>query len=177
MDITEKKEKKSTTEYHNTYLLLSKYRDVVWSLEVTTKKTKSKFAKEMGCDIEEYLDTVHLAGFEFSDSGIQEHTKVIEESANMLKLLETAIDLLRNKHKYGETYYWILYYSFLSPKQYKNTAEILKQLSPHVQSLSYKTYFRKRKEAITALSMILWGYAAKESIDILTAFIPQCQVG
>lgn len=176
MVITEKKEK-TTTEYHNTYLLLSKYRDVVWSLEVTTKKTKSKFIKEMGCDIEEYLDMVHLAGYEFSDSGIQEHSKVLEQSANMLKILETAIDILKNNHKYGEIYYWILYYSFLSPKQYKNTAEIIKQLTKHLYSLSYKTYFRKRKEAIKALSMILWGYAAQESIDILTAFIPQSQVG
>lgn len=172
-----KTENSQTTEYHNTFLLLSKYRDVVWSLEVTTKKTKSKFTKEMGCDIEEYLDTVHLAGYEFSDSGIQEHTKVIEQSANMLRILETAIDILKNKHKYGETYYWVLYYSFLSPKQYNNTAEIIRQLSAHVKSLSYKTYFRKRKEAVKALSMILWGYAAKESIDILDTFIPQCQVG
>lgn len=159
-----------TKEYHDTFLLLNKYRDVVWSLEVTSKKMESKFIKEMGCDIEEYLDSVHIAGYEFSESGIQEHTKIIEQSTYMLKLLESAIDILRNKHKYGETYYWILYYSFLSPKQYKNTEEIINQLSQYIESISYKTYFRKRKEAIEALSMILWGYSAKESMDVLSFF-------
>lgn len=157
-------------EYHNTFLLLSKYRDVVWSLEVSTNKAKGKFLKEMGCNIEEYLDSVHMAGFEFSESGVQEHTKVIEQSTYMLNTLESAIETLKTKHKHGEEYYWILYYTYLSPKQYKNTEEIINQLSQHMDFISYKTYFRKRKEAVEALSMVLWGYAAKESIEILNLF-------
>ena len=173
----EKKSNSENREYHNTFLLLSKYRDVVWSLEVSTKKMESRFIKEMGCNIEEYLDSVHLAGFEFSESGVQERTKLIEQSTHMLKVLEAAIEILRNKHKYGEIYYWVLYYSFLSPQQYKNTEEIIRQLIPHIETLSYKTYFRKRKEAIEALSMVLWGYAANESIDVLSVFSPQSQVG
>lgn len=173
----EKKNTNENREYHNTFLLLSKYRDVVWSLEVTTKKMKSRFIKEMGCDIDEYLDTVHLAGFEFSESGIQEHTKAIELSANMLKILEAAIKVLKERHKYGETYYWILYYSFLSPKQYKNAEEIIEQLYHHNEGLSYNTYFRKRKEAIEALSMILWGYTANESMEVLSDFSPKEFVG
>lgn len=36
-----------TYEYHNTYLLLSKYRDVVWSLELSVQKVKNKFQIEM----------------------------------------------------------------------------------------------------------------------------------
>jgi len=170
------KNNSETREYHNTFLLLSKYRDVVWSLEVTAKKMKSRFIREMGCNIEEYLDTVHLAGFEFSESGVQERTKLIEQSTYMLKILESAIETLRNKHKYGETYYWILYYSFLSPQQCKNTEEILNQLTQHIESLCYKTYFRKRKEAIKALSMVLWGYSANESMEILTTFASQTQM-
>ena len=51
-----------TKEYHDTFLLLNKYRDVVWSLEVTSKKMESKFIKEKGCGIEEYLESVHIAG-------------------------------------------------------------------------------------------------------------------
>lgn len=164
-------------EYHDTFLLLSKYRDVVWSLEVSTQKLKSRFIKEMGCNIEEYLDSVYLAGFEFSESGVQERTKEIEQSAYMLKLLEAAIETLRKKHKYGESYYWILYYSYLSPQQYRNTEEIIRQLLPHIEGLAYKTYFRKRKEAIEALSMVLWGYAAKESLEILSAFTSKKCVG
>ena len=35
----------------------------------------------------------------------------------MLNTLMAAVDLLRTKHKHGEQYYWILYYSYLSPQE------------------------------------------------------------
>lgn len=91
----------------------------------------------------------------------------------MLKLMENAVNLLRSKHKFGETYYWILYYSYLSPQQYKNAEEIIEQLQPHIQDISYRTYFRKRKEAINAFSSILWGYSSKDSLNLLEHFFPE----
>ena len=36
------------------------------------------------------------------------------------KLLDSSVDLLRNKHKNGEVYYWLIYYTFLSPQQFRN---------------------------------------------------------
>ena len=161
---------KEKPEYHNTYLLLRKYRDVVWSLELSVQKVKNKFRMEMGSSIEDFLDSVYLAGVDFADSGVIEHTKSIEESHKMIKLIESAVDLLRNKHKNGETYYWILYYAFLSPQQYKNADEIIEQLLPHISDISYRTYYRRRREAVVALSCILWGYTEKESLSVLGKF-------
>lgn len=161
---------KENHEYHNTFLLLKKYRDVVWSLELSVKKLQSRFQIEMGSSIDDFLDSVYLAGVDFADSGIVEHTKSIEQSHKMLKLMESAIDLLRNKHKYGEMYYWILYYAFLSPQQYKNADEIIEQLTPHIRDISYRTYYRKRREAIESLSCILWGYTEKECLNVLEEF-------
>lgn len=96
------------------------------------------------------MESIYLAGVDFADSGIEEHAKSIEKSYKMLKLLNSAIDLLRNKHKNGEIYYWLLYYSYLSPQQYKNAEEIIELLRPHIDDISYRTYFRRRKEAINA---------------------------
>ena len=161
---------KETPEYHNTYLLLKKYRDVVWSLELSVQKLKNKFRIEMGSSIEDFLDSAYLAGVDFADSGLTEHTKSIEQSHKMIKLMESAVELLRNKHKYGETYYWILYYAFLSPQQYKNADEIIEKLMPHIRDISYRTYYRKRREAIESLSCILWGYTEKECCSVLEQF-------
>ena len=161
-----------TYEYHNTYLLLSKYRDVVWSLELSVQRVKNKFQIEMGSSIEDFLESAYLAGVDFADSGIEEHTKSIERSHKMLKLIDNAVDLLRNKHKNGESYYWILYYSFLSPNQYGNAEEIVDLLQSHLKDISYCTYFRKRKEAVESLSSILWGFTSKESINLLEEFFP-----
>lgn len=164
---------KETQEYHNTYLLLRKYRDVVWSLEVSVQKVKNRFQMEMGSSIEDFLDTVYLAGVDFADSGLMEYTKSIEQSQKMLKLLESAVELLRTKHKYGESYYWILYYAFLSPQEYRNAEEVIEQLTPHIRDISYRTYYRKRKEAIYALSGILWGYSSRECMEVFNEFQKQ----
>lgn len=91
----------------------------------------------------------------------------------MLKLLDTSIDLLRTKHKNGESYYWLLYYSFLSPQQLRNVEEIIEKLRPHIRDISFRTYYRRRREAIDALSSILWGYTSKDSIAILEHFFPE----
>ena len=136
--------------YHDTLTLLKKYRDVVWSLELSVQQVRRQFRIEYGDSIEDFLESIYLAGVDFADTGIQEHARSIERSYQMLKLMENAVNLLRNKHKFGEAYYWILYYSFLSPQQYRNTEEVLEQLQPHIQDISYCTYFRKGKEAVDA---------------------------
>ena len=105
--------------------------------------------------------SIYAAGADLAGSDIAERAKSIERSNRMLKLLESSVDLLRNNHKYGEQYYWILYYAFLSPQQLKNTEEVLEKLEQHIPNISYRTYYRKRHQAIEALSSILWGYTAK----------------
>lgn len=90
----------------------------------------------------------------------------------MLNLLNSAVDVLRSKHKHGEQYYWILYYSYLSPQQLQNTDEIIESLMPHIANISKHTYYRKRSEAVQALSSILWGYTSKDCLEMLNKFFP-----
>ena len=135
--------------YHDTWKLLKKYRDVVWSLEISVQHVRAKFEIEYGTSIEEFLDSVYLAGADLNGSDIEHHAKCIERSHKMLKLLDSAVELLRTRHKNGEAYYWLLYYSFLSPQQLK------------------------RREAIDALSSVLWGYTSKDSLDVLEQFFPE----
>lgn len=68
---------------------------------------------------QEFRDCDYLAGVDFTDNGIEEQARSIEKSYQMLKLLENSVNIMRNKHKHGETYYWLLYYSYLSPQQYR----------------------------------------------------------
>ena len=141
----------------DTWKLLKKYRDVVWSLELSVQQVRSRFEIEYGSSIEDFLESVYVAGIDLSDRSIEHHAKCIERSHRMLKLLDTSIDLLRTKHKNGENYYWLLYYSFLSPQQLRNVEDIIEKLRPHIRDISFHTYYRRRREAIDALSSILWG--------------------
>lgn len=81
--------------YHNTWTLLKKYRDVVWSLELSVQQVRNTFEIEYGSTVEEFLDSIYLAGADLTGSAIERHAQCIEQSHKMLKLLDTAIDLLR----------------------------------------------------------------------------------
>lgn len=173
-----KQDERNITEnplYHDTWKLLKKYRDVVWSLELSIQQVRNRFELEYGSSIEDFLDSVYLAGADLSGSDTEHHAKSIERSYRMLKLLDSSVDLLRNKHKNGEVYYWLIYYTFLSPQQLGNVEEIIEKLRPHIRDISFRTYYRKRQEAIEALSSILWGYTSKDSMEILEQFFPDFQ--
>ena len=173
-----KQDERNITEnplYHDTWKLLKKYRDVVWSLELSIQQVRNRFELEYGSSIEDFLDSVYLAGADLSGSDTEHHAKCIERSYRMLKLLDSSVDLLRNKHKNGEVYYWLIYYTFLSSQQLRNVEEIIEKLRPHIRDISFRTYYRKRQEAIEALSSILWGYTSKDSMEILDQFFPDFQ--
>lgn len=159
--------------YHDAWTLLKKYRDVVWSLELSVQQVRNRFQVEYGGSIEDFLESVYLAGADLSGSEIEHHAKCIDQSYKMLKLMETAIETLRNRHKNGENYYWLLYYSFLSPQQLRNVDEVIEKLRPHIRDISYRTYYRKRRDAIEAFSSILWGYTSQDSIKLLEQFFPK----
>ena len=158
--------------YHNTLKLLKKYRDVVWAMELSVQQVRRSFSLEYGSSIDDFLDTIYAAGADLAGSNIEHHAKCIEKSNQMIKLLDSSVELLRTKHKNGEAYYWLLYYSFLCPQQLRNVDEILELIRPYFIDLSYRTYYRKRTEAIDILSSILWGYTSRDSLDILEQFFP-----
>ena len=80
----------------------------------------------------------------------------------MMRITDTAINLMRRKHKKGEFYYWILYYAYLSPQQCENAGAILQSLETKGISISLRTYYVHRDEAIEILSSILWGYTSQD---------------
>ena len=141
-------------------------------MDLSEQQVKRRFQMEVGSSIEDFLESIYLAGVDFSDNGIEEQARSIEKSYQMLKLLETSVNIMRNKHKHGEMYYWLLYYSYLSPQQYRNVDEIIEMIRPHVSDISERTFFRRRKNAVEALSSILWGYTSRDSLSLLEQFFP-----
>lgn len=158
--------------YHDTWKLLQKYRDVVWSMELSVQQIKISFEKEFGQTIDEFLDSIYSAGADLSGTDIEQHARCIQRSNQMIRLVDGALDILRNKHQNGEELYWILYYTFIIPQKLQNTQQIIDKLHTHIRMISYRTYFRKRQEAIDALSSILWGYSARDTLNILSFYFP-----
>lgn len=122
--------------YHDTWRLLKKYRDVTWSLELSIRQVKNQFRIDYDCSIEDFLESIYMAGADLGGTDIENHARCIERSYKMLTLLENSVNLLRTHHQSGEVYYWILYYSFLSPQKLKNVEEIIEALHPHIMRTS-----------------------------------------
>ena len=169
---TDKSNVQGDSRYHDTWKLLKKYRDVVWSLELSVQQIKSQFQIEYGSSIEDFLDSIYMAGADLGGTQIENHARCIERSHKMLTLVENAVELLRTRHKNGEIFYWLLYYTYLSPQQFRNTEEIMEQLQLHMRDISFRTYYRRRKEAVVALSSVLWGYTSQDNLEVKELFFP-----
>lgn len=89
---------KQDERYHDTLLLLKKYRDVVWSLSVSVEHAKSDFRECFGENIEDFLESVYVAGADLSGTDIEERAKCIERSNKMLQLVDSAVATMRKKH-------------------------------------------------------------------------------
>ena len=71
-----------------------------------------------------------------------------EQAASM----QSALEIMRNHHKHGEMYYWILYYSFLSPKACENDQVVLKILLAHNFGVTKRNFYGRRRAADYAFS-------------------------
>lgn len=118
-----------------------------------------------------------MAGANLSGTDLEHHAQCIERSHKMLKLVENAVELLHTRHKNGEEFYWLLYYTYLSPQKLKNLDEVIDQLRPHIRDISVRTYYRKRNLAVEALSSVLWGYTSQDTLKILDEFLPEDSAG
>lgn len=170
-NITNEKMTREEYLYHNTELLLKKYREVLLSIEVAAIQAEMNFELEMDCKLGEFLELSYEAGADLKGTKINEQIRSMERNKNMLKIIEKAIDVLRRRQADGETYYWILYYTYLSERPCKSVEEIINKVAEHTEIMSWKTYFKRKNKAIELLSSILWGFTAKDSKDILEEFV------
>ena len=164
---------KQDERYHDTMLLLKKYRDVVWSLSVSVEHVKSDFRECFGENIDDFLESVYVAGADLSGTDIEERAKCIERSNKMLQLVDSAVAMMRNKHKHGELYYQVLYYNFLCEHEFGSLDEVVEALNEAGITICRRTMFAHRTNAINLLSTYLWGYTAKDTQNILAKFIKE----
>ena len=134
-----RKKVKLDERYHDTLLLFKKYRDVVWSLSVSVEHAKSDFRECFGESIEDFLDSVYVAGADLSGTDIEERAKCIERSNKMLNLVDSAVNTMRKKNKNGELYYQILYFNYLCEQEYRSLDEIVDALGKAGYPMCRKT--------------------------------------
>ena len=77
---TEEQKRYEQKLYHNTEVLLRKYRDVVWSLEISAIQAQMNFEFEMGSKLDEFLGMSYAAGADLTGTDIQEQIRTLERN-------------------------------------------------------------------------------------------------
>ena len=173
-------EKRQKERYHNTELLLKRYRDTAMSLELSVDEHQEDFITEYGMNVTQYLDEIYVAGAELRGSKLERHTNTLKRTEHMLLLVRKAINIIRENHHNGEIYYWIMHYTYLCPHKelphwdastnrkrpsVRNIIDWIDTFTP-VQCGTSKFFYDKRKEAIEVLSSVLWGFETRDAAEL-----------
>lgn len=57
--------------FHDTWKLLKNYRDAIWNLELAVQQVRNTFEIEYGNSIDEFLDSMYLAGADIGGSKLE----------------------------------------------------------------------------------------------------------
>jgi len=157
--------------YHDSERLLKVYRDVRWNLKLSMEHHRQDFETEYGMSVTEYLEDMYAAGLDFKGTKLEHHANSMKRTAEMLKLIDTAAHLIRENNSEGETFHWILYYTYFSPLKLNSADEIVERIQMHIPYVTRDTYYRHRKRALKTFASVLWGFTAKDEINTLNAFV------
>lgn len=139
--------------YHKSKMILSVYRDVVWT---------SLCRYDLVCETAEYLygrelDTALLYLTEFAPTeqkqDFENKITCLFETKWMIDLIDTAMMKVLNYHTNGKTYFEILSKCYLGAFKYTES-EILETLA-----MERSTYYDRKKEAVLLLGVAIWGFA------------------
>lgn len=158
----------SDTLYRHTLRLLKHYRSYHWQLKVFTCRASglteiSKPAESPGlAEPPKPAESPNLTAQSrlaengsYLDHEQEQLWKQISFLSDYLSVIDRLADLIRSHHPHGEQYYWILYYTYLSPAKPECTDSILDLLAAQGCPIPRRTYFRKRKDAVETLAILI----------------------
>lgn len=157
---------------HNTKLLLKQYRRVAYAVKISEDELNLRFELEHGTKLSTLELNAALAGMDLSNTRLESYTRTIVRSKRMLEIVTSALEAVRQDPEHGELMYQILYLKYFTPQKLGNRDCILAALDRAGFPMSSTTYHVYLKAAIRAIDRILWGYTARDCIEIVKQFLP-----
>ena len=163
---------KKAEQFHNTKHLLKQYRRVAYAIHISESDLNLRMEMQHGTRLSTLELNAELAGVDLSGSKLESYTRTVIRSKTMLKIIDTALEAVRMDPDHGELMYQLLYFTYFTKQKPRNREEIITQLDRLGYPMSIGTYNNYLKMSINAIDRILWGYTARDSIDIIKAFLP-----
>ena len=165
VDFLTRKAKKDTAQraYHNTEVLLSQYRLIIWVLECIPGELSDELEVPVH-DIDALAEKIDIQT-SLENARIESRVNAMMKTRYLVDRIHEALAVIRKKPGNGEDLYSVLYTTYLDPVERKHE-EILKELR-----MTSRTYYRLRREAITIMSIRLWSAPSGETaswLEVLT---------
>lgn len=149
-------QEKRKRAYHNTEMLLKHYRLFVWVITCAPQD----IAEELEKQYETVDELLNQLDFEMAmgNHKVERHMESVMNSRMLLKRLDEALTVLKNKPDNGEKLYELIYLTYIAPEKLSHK-ELLYRLN-----ISSRQYYRLREQATSILSIRLWS-APSSSVD------------
>lgn len=154
---------KKRNMYHNTYLMLQHYRDIVWALECFPAQIAEELDRPMK-DLDALISAVSTE-IGMDNIRLEHRLQSVQKSRLLLDRFHEALTVLKQKPGNGQLMYDILFQTYLSPEILRHV-EILYRLD-----ISDRHFYRLRTQAINILSIRLWASPSAELdswLEVLT---------
>jgi hypothetical protein len=140
--------KKTRSMYHNTLLILRRYRDITWAMECFPSRIAEDLDKPMS-DLDALLSLAN-AEIGMNNRKLENQLVSVRKSRLLLDRVNEALTMLRQKPGNGELMYNTLYLTYIAQEKLRHT-DILFRLN-----ISQRHYYRIRQQAVNILSIRLW---------------------
>lgn len=164
--------RKDGDKYHNTRHLLKQYRKVAYAIKISEADMNVRMEMEHGTRLSTLEVNAELAGVDLSGSKLEGYARTVIRSKNMLQIIDNALNTVRMDPDHGELMYQVLYLTYFSKKKPANREVILAELDRQGFLMSMVTYHSYLNMAIRAIDRILWGYTARDCMEIIKQFLP-----
>jgi hypothetical protein len=159
---TGKKTKADPQVYHNTKELLKVYGKVVWCLDHSVKEMESECIE---CGYENLFDALSFLSScidcELDTLHLEERTQSMLFTGALVEIINKALIILKDYPGKGDKYFEIINKMHILKYQYSEE-EMLNFLQ-----ISRRSLYREKKEAISLLGVILWGFLIPDLMESL----------
>lgn len=144
--------------YHNTKLLLSKYRDIVWSINISLDEMdeECQYSVHVHSPLLFYLDSMVEIDTRIDQARLKSRLSSLEDSKSIIDLINKSVNLIGKYPKKGKLYQNIIL------RAYIDVDEISMEFIAEELNMSRASFFREKKKAINLLGSMLWGYITRE---------------
>ena len=146
--IREAQEKKQKQAYHNTLLLLSNYRNILWQTDCEIEAIASELNVPLK-NLDALLSRVD-AEIGMENRRLELNLERLAKTRQLLDRINDALTALKRKPDNGPLLYDLIYMTYFSEEKLLQT-DVLFRLN-----ISRRHYYRLKEQAINIISLRLW---------------------